>query len=88
VVLFVDFIDNDKKPVFGTIFEVQLGRDDRKQYTWPLYAVAARAHYECPFVVTAVTPDPAIARWAGQPIDLGDGMIFRPRVIGRRASPR
>jgi hypothetical protein len=87
VVLFVDFVDKNR-PVFGTIFEVQLQRDDRKQYTWPLYAVAARARYECPFVVIAVTPDPAIARWAGRPIDLGDGMIFRPRVMGPEGIPQ
>jgi hypothetical protein len=87
VVLF-DVIYNKKEPVFGTIFEVQLERKDRKRYTWPLYAVAARARYECPFVVTAVTPDPAVARWASQPIDLGDGMIFRPRVIGPEGIPQ
>ena len=87
VVLF-DVIYDKKKPVFGTIFEVQLERKDRKRYTWPLYAVAARARYECPFVVTAVTPDPAVARWASQPIDLGDGMIFRPRVIGPEGIPQ
>jgi hypothetical protein len=87
VVLF-DVIYNKKEPVFGTIFEVQLERKDRKRYTWPLYAVAARARYECPFVVTAVTPDPTVARWANQPIDLGDGMIFRPRVIGPEGIPQ
>jgi hypothetical protein len=87
VVLFVDVVDNHK-PVFGTIFEVQLQRDDRKRFTWPLYAVAARARYECPFIVTAVTPDPAVERWASQPIDLGDGMIFRPRVMGRDDIPQ
>ena len=87
VVLFVDFVDGNR-PVFGTIFEVQLQRDDRKHFTWPLYAIAARARYECPFVVIAVTPDPAVARWAGQPIDLGDGMIFRPRVVGPEGIPQ
>jgi hypothetical protein len=81
VVLF-DVIYDKNKPVFGTIFEVQLDRKARKRYTWPLYAVAARARYECPFVVTAVTPDPVVARWARQPIDLGDGVMFRVRVIG------
>jgi len=86
VVLF-DLIDDKKQPVFGTIFEVQLERKDRKRYTWPLYAAAARARYECPFVVTAVTPDPAVAKWASQPIDQGDGMIFRPRVIGPEGIP-
>jgi hypothetical protein len=87
VVLF-DIIYDKNKPVFGTIFEVQLERKGRKRYTWPLYAVAARARYECPFVVIAVTPDPVVARWASQPIDLGDGMIFRPRVIGPEGIPQ
>jgi hypothetical protein len=86
VVLFVDFIDKNK-PVFGTIFEVQLERKDRKRYTWPLYAVAARARYECPFVLTVVTPDPAVAKWAGRPIELGNG-IFVPRVIGPEGIPQ
>jgi hypothetical protein len=87
VVLF-DIIYDRNQPVFGTIFEVQLERKDRKRYTWPLYAVAARARYECPFLVIAVTPDPGVARWASQPIDLGDGMMFRPRVIGPEGIPQ
>jgi hypothetical protein len=87
VVLFVDFIDDKNQPVLGTIFEVQLERKDRKRYTWPLYAVAARARHECPFVLTVVSPDPAVARWAGQPIELGNG-IFVPRVIGPEGIPQ
>ena len=86
VVLFDD-VDGQRRPVFGAIFEVQLQRDDRKHYTWPLYATAARARYECPFVVIAVTPEPAVARWAGQPIDLG-GWIFRPHVVGPDGIPQ
>lgn len=50
--LFVDFVDEQNKPVLGTIFEVQPERKERKRYTWPLYAVAARARYECPFILT------------------------------------
>src|ERR1700759_1359919 len=65
VVLFADLVDNTNKPVFGTIFEVQLGTEPRKKFTWPLYAVAARARYECPFVVTVVTVDLKTATWAG-----------------------
>jgi hypothetical protein len=75
------------KPVLGTIFEVQLERKERKRYTWPLYAVAARARHECPFVLTVVTPDPAVARWAGRSIELGNG-VFVPRVIGPEGIPR
>jgi hypothetical protein len=87
VVLFVDFIDERNKPVLGTIFEVQFERKERKRYTWPLYAVAARARHECPFVLTVVSPDAVVARWAGQPIDLGNGM-FVPRVIGPEGIPQ
>ena len=86
VVLF-EVNNNKKKPVFGTIFEVQLESKERKRYTWPVYAVVARARYECPFVLTAVTTDPEVARWAGQPIDLGNG-IFQPRVIGPEGIPQ
>lgn len=78
----------DEPPVFGAIFEVQLQSDGRKRFTWPLYSVAARARYECPFVVIAVAPDPETAQWASRPIDLGDGMIFRPRVIGPDSIPQ
>jgi hypothetical protein len=87
VVLF-DIIYDKNTPVFGTIFEVQLDRKERKRYTWPLYGVAARARYECPFVVTVVTPDPAVARWASQAIDLGDGMTYRVRVVGPDGVPQ
>jgi hypothetical protein len=81
VVLFDGVVDDETRPVLGTIFEVQLERKDRKRYTWPLYAVAARARHECPFILTVVTPDAAVARWADQPIDLGNG-LFAPCVIG------
>ena len=87
VVLFVDFVGN-KQPVFGAIFEVQLQPDDDKLFTWPLYAVAARARDRCPFVVLVVTPDPETARWARQPIELGGGNLFRPHVIGPEGIPQ
>jgi hypothetical protein len=34
------------KPTSGAIIEVQLWEDDRKRFTWPYYAVAARARHE------------------------------------------
>jgi hypothetical protein len=34
-----------------------------------------------------VTPDPAVAQWAGQPIDLGNG-TFVPRVVGPEGIPQ
>jgi hypothetical protein len=88
VVLFIDFVDRENKPVFGTICEVQLQPDARKLFTWPLYSVAARARHGCPFVVTVVTPDTTTSRWASQPIDLGGGNHFRARVVGPEGIPR
>jgi hypothetical protein len=88
VVLFVDLVNSTNQPVLGTIFEVQLQPAARKRFTWPLYAVAARALHECPFVVTVVTADPATARWASQPIGLGGGNTFRPHVIGPEGIPQ
>ena len=82
VVLFVAV-----RPVFGVIVEPQLQPDERKRFTWPLYAVAARARYECPFMVLVVTPDRATARWAGRPYELGGGMWFQPHVIGPEGIP-
>jgi hypothetical protein len=76
------------KPVLGVIVEAQLQKEARKQYTWPLYSVTARARHECPFNVLVLTLDPQVARWASQPIDLGDGNLFRPRVIGPDQVPK
>src|SRR4051794_12027086 len=87
VVVFDGVVDDETRPVLGTIFEVQLERQDRKRYTWPLYAVAARARHECPFILIVVTPNPAVARWADQPIELGNG-IFGPCVIGPQGIPK
>lgn len=82
VVLFVD-----GHPVFGAIVEAQLQRDARKRYTWPLYAVAARARYECPFVVIVVTPDEDTATWASEPIDLSGSVFYRVHTIGPAGIP-
>jgi hypothetical protein len=77
----------DERPVYGVIIEAQLQPDPRKLYTWPMYAVAARARYECPFAVIVATPDPGTARWAARPIELGNGVIYRVHVVGPESIP-
>jgi hypothetical protein len=77
----------DDQPVYGVIVEAQLQPDPRKRYTWPMYAVAARARYECPFAVIVATPDPRTARWAAQPIELGNGVTYRVHVVGPEGIP-
>jgi hypothetical protein len=76
------------KPVFGAIVEVQLRPKKRKRYTWPLYAVGARARERCPFVVLVVTPSVATSKWAAKPIELGGGNQFRPHVVGPQGVPK
>ena len=56
VILFVD-----GRPVFGCVVEAQLSEDPRKAFTWPMYAVNARARHECPFVVLIIAPDETVA---------------------------
>ena len=71
------------------IVEVQLGEDDDKLRTWPLYVAAARARYRCPAMLLVLAPDPAVARWASQAIELGHpGFALRPVVIGYDRVPR
>jgi hypothetical protein len=78
----------EDRPVLGVIVEAQLRRDDRKLYAWPQYAMNARARHKCPFLVLVATPSSAVARWAGQPIDVGNGTVFRQHIIGPETVPK
>ena len=75
------------KPVFAIVVEVQLGTDDRKRFTWPVYATGLRARLECECIVLVVTPERSVARWAAQPIRIGGGTVFTPVVIGPEGVP-
>jgi hypothetical protein len=77
----------DGKPVLGIVVEVQLQRDERKKFTWPLYTVALRARLECNTCVLVVTPSTDVARWAAEPIPCGPGFRVQPLVLGPEAVP-
>jgi hypothetical protein len=77
----------DGKPVLAIAVEVQLARDDRKRFTWPVYAAGLYARFECPAVVLVVTPAPEVARWAAEPIRLGPVSSFSALVLGPDAVP-
>ena len=77
----------DGKPVFAIVVEVQLARDDRKLFTWPMYGAGLRARFECEVIVLVVTPSMDVARWAAEPITLGPGSAFCPFVLGPDAVP-
>jgi len=76
------------RPTLGVIVEAQLRRDDRKHYTWPQYAMNARARHKCPCIVVVVTASPRVARWASQPIDVGNGTVFRQHILGPQTIPK
>lgn len=75
------------KPVLAIVVEVQLSRDDRKRFTWPVYVAGVRARFECPAVVLVVTSSESIARWAAMPIQLGPGGSLKALVIGPQLAP-
>ena len=77
----------DGKPVLGIVVEVQLGHDERKRFSWPMYVVGLRARFECPCCLLVVTADSRTARWASEPIDLGPGGNFCPLVLGPDGVP-
>jgi len=77
----------DGKPVLAIIVEVQLQKDERKSFTWPVYIAGLRARFECPACVLVVTPSESVADWARTPIDVGPGSRFVPFVVGPMAIP-
>jgi hypothetical protein len=77
----------DGKPVLAIVVEVQLQKDDRKPFTWPVYIAGLRARFECPACVLVVTPSESVADWARTPIEVGPGTTVVPFVVGPRAVP-
>ena len=89
---------DDDAPVTGVIVEVQRGRDPAKRRSWPLYIAALHADLGCPVFLLVLAPDPGVAHWASQPIELGHpafqltpiALAFNqiPRVRDRRDARR
>jgi hypothetical protein len=80
-------LDGDA-PIWVLIVEVQLGIDPRKRFSWPDYSTGVRATYRCPVGLLVVAPDPGVAAWCAEPIEIGiPGFVLRPPVLGRAAVP-
>lgn len=70
------------------ILEVQLGIDEEKRCSWPLYAAAERARQGGGHVhVLVVTPSKGVARWAAQPIELDPHNRYQVGVFGPEQFP-
>jgi hypothetical protein len=83
----VVLLDRDL-PVRVIIVEVQLAPDPGKRLSWPAYVTVARAVHRCPADLLVVAPDPAVAAWCAEPIEIGvPGFVLRPPVLRRTAVP-
>ena len=80
--------DQAGDPVLGVVVEIQRAIDERKRWSWPVYAGALRARWRCPVALLVLCLDDETAAWAQQPIDLGFGQEVRPFAVGPRALPR
>src|SRR5437764_2452258 len=83
----VVLLDRDV-PVRVIIVEVQLAVDPRKRLSWPAYVTVSRAIHGCPADLLVVAPDPSLAGWCAEPIEIGvPGFVLRPPVLGRTDVP-
>ena len=79
----------DRSVARACVVEIQLRPDADKRRSWPEYITAARRRFGCPVLLLVVAPDPAVARWARQPIDTGHpGFTLAPLVISYPDIPR
>ena len=75
-------------PVQVIIVEVQLAPASRKRFSWPAYVTVSRALHGCPADLLVVAPDPDVAGWCAEPIEIGvAGFVLRPPVLRRSAVP-
>jgi hypothetical protein len=75
------------KPVLAVVIESQLGIDDAKLYSWPVYLTVLRSRFRCDAVLMVVALDETVGRWASRPIDLGNGGRVVPLVVGPGSVP-
>ncbi|WP_280387827.1 hypothetical protein [Nocardia wallacei] len=73
----------DDRAVLGIGVEVQLGKDPSRRWSWPVYVATLRSRLRCPAYLLVVAPDPEVAAWCREPIELGHpGMVLNPLVLG------
>jgi hypothetical protein len=64
------------------VVEIQLARDEGKRIAWPIYEVLARSRHGTHACVLVVAPNPRVAAWAAEPIELGpSGSRFVAAVL-------
>ena len=86
--LVLELLGPDGAPVLLVVLEIQRDEDTDKLYAWPVYVAVARSRKRCPAIALVVAPDPKVAAWAAQRIDVGLGLTtMQPLVLGPAAIP-
>jgi hypothetical protein len=75
-------------PVYGIVVEVQLRKDERKKFAWPVYVANLRARLKCPVSLLVVTASKTVARWAARGVNMGGPNRFTPFVLGPSGIPQ
>ena len=81
------FLLKGSRKTLGIVVEVQLRRDEKKRYSWPVYVANLRARHRCPVCLLVITRENSVARWARRSIDLGPGTRCQPWVLGPSNMP-
>lgn len=85
----VSVLYRNGKPVRVNIVEVQLRPDPDKPYVWPAYVAVSRERYRCNADLLVVAPDPAVATWCAQRIEMGTpGFVLEPPVLRKELIPQ
>lgn len=75
-------LDDDDNSVQVIIIEVQLSIVPEKRLSWPVYVTVSRAIHNCPADLLVIAPNPAVAAWCAEPIQIGAaGFVLRPCVL-------
>lgn len=83
----VVLLDGDS-PVRVINVEVQLAVDPRKRLSWPACVTISSLIHGCPADLLVVAPEPDVADWCAEPIEIGiPGFVLRPPVLRRAAIP-
>jgi len=81
-------LGDPERPSRVIVVEVQNKIDVRKRRVWPVYVAGLRVRYGCPVLLVVIAPDPSVAAWCGESIDLGHGRcVLHPLVIGPEQVP-
>jgi|SRR5579872_1382345 len=75
------------RPIHGIVIEVQLARDEEKEYVWPAYVCNLRNRIRSPVCLLVITVDENVARWARRPIEIGGDSQFKAWVLSPSGVP-